>query len=162
MAKYVLFSVLLYFFVSCSVNRLNPNYPKELSDDSYLWENRLSALKHYQIDLNAYSEYYLIEEFVAYNKGHWGCFYLNASTHCFVRADLLDSIQYEQFEFNELILNSLKSGKMDTLWTLSTSFEHKIISPTTYLLLTKYKNNEINKFKMPSFKSEPEKFPDNY
>lgn len=148
--------------MSCGVNRLNQTYPKELSDDSYLWENRLNALKHYQIDLNVYSEYYLIEEFVAYNKGHWGCFYLNTLTHCFVRADLLDTIRYEHFEFNELILSSLKSGKMDTLWTLSASFEHKIISPTTHLLFTKYKNSVISKYKMPSFKAEPEKPPVNY
>lgn len=160
MEKYKLFAIIICLVASCNTKQLNLLLPQKLKEDSYMWKNRLEALKYYEIDLSIHEEYYLIETYVIYNKGHWGCFYIDSSKYCFKRPDVLEPIRFVHVEYNELLLTSLKENELDTLWHFSKSFDHKIISPTTYFIFSKYENEELKQYKIPAFSVEAEKPPD--
>jgi len=155
----VVLILVLVLFVSCASVQFK--YQKHLMKDKYKWENREKALEHYLINLNNIDEFYLIETFVGWNNGHWGCFYIDDNSYCFSRPDIIDSVGFNEFKYDNFIVESLKKGSLDTLIKLSCSPKHVIISPASNYILTRFKDGVIKSYTVKAFDVNPDMSPDN-
>jgi len=153
--------LIMIFFLSVSCVSLQNRYQKQLMKDKYKWENRRKALEYYSINLNNINEFYLVETFVGWNSGHWGCFYIGDKSYCFSRPDIIDSLDYKEFKYDNFIVESLKKGNVDTLMKLSHSPNHVIISPVSNYILTRYKNGVFKSYTVKAFDVNPDLPPDN-
>lgn len=154
----IYFWVFTFIITSCGL--LQTTYPNELTRDKHKWENRKKAIEHYNLDLKASRVFYLIESTVGWNLGHWGCFYLGDSTYCFSQPDPLKPIEYKPFVYDDFIVESLKEGNIDTLFALSKSPVHKIVSPATNFILIRYVNGVYEEYQMNAFTVNQELPPD--
>lgn len=154
----ICFGVFTFVITSCRV--LQTSCPSELARDKHKWENRKKAIEHYNLDLKASQDFYLIESSVGWNLGHWGCFYLGDSTYCFSQPDPIKPIEFKPFVYDDFIVESLKEGNIDTLLVLSKSPDHKIVSPATSFILIRYVNGVYEEYQMNAFTVNPELPPD--